>query len=120
MAIKRYREMIVWQKSMDLVVEIYRLLKFLPKEENFALAMQMRRSAVSIPSNIAEGQSRKSIKDFAHFLSIARGSAAELETQCYICERLNYLSKEQMQLSMDLLDEIGRILTTLISKFSQY
>ena len=120
MSINNYREMIVWQKSMDLVVEVYRLLKHLPREEQFALTSQMRRSAISIPSNIAEGQSRKSFREFSNFLSIARGSLAELETQLYICEKLNYLSAEQIDLPLKLSDEIGRMLTSLISKFSNY
>ena len=83
-----YKDLIVWQKAMDLVVEIYRICKFLPKEENYGLSDQMRRSVVSIASNIAEGQARDSKKDFIRFLSIAQGSKAELETQIEICRRL--------------------------------
>ena len=120
MSINNYREMIVWQKSMDLVVEVYRLLKHLPREEQFALTSQIRRAVISIPSNIAEGQSRKSFKEFTNFLSIARGSLAELETQLFICERLKYLSSEQIALPLRLSDEIGRILTALISKLTKY
>ena len=110
--------MIVWQKSMDLVVLVYQLVKSLPKEETFALASQMRRSVVSIPSNIAEGKSRKSLKEFTNFLSIARGSVSELETQLYICEKVNYLPYEKIVPALELSDEIGRMLSSLISKFA--
>ncbi|MBO5720510.1 MAG: four helix bundle protein [Bacteroidales bacterium] len=80
-----YKNLLVWQKAMDLVVEIYKISKLLPKEEKYGISDQIRRSAVSVPSNIAEGQSRNSIKEFIQFLSIARGSLAELETQLLIC-----------------------------------
>ena len=78
---KSYRELIVWQKSMELAEKVYLLVKALPKEETYALSDQMRRAAVSIPSNIAEGHARQSQKEFLQFLCIARGSRAELETQ---------------------------------------
>ena len=81
MPIRNYKDLIVWQKAMDLSVEIYRLVKKLPKEELYCLSDQMRRSAISIPSNIAEGKSRTSQKEFSYFLSIAQGSRSELETQ---------------------------------------
>ena len=81
---KGYKQLIVWQKAMDLTVQIYRLVKLLPKEELYALSDQMRRAAVSIPSNIAEGQSRYSNKEFIQFLNIAKGSNAELFTQLLI------------------------------------
>lgn len=77
---RTHKELLVWQKSMLLVEEIYRLVKRLPKEETYALSDQMRRAAVSIPSNIAEGNARNSPKEFQHFLYISLGSAAELET----------------------------------------
>ena len=80
MAVNSCEDLIVWQKAMDLTTEIYRLVKFLPREETYALSDQMRRAAVSIPSNIAEGHGRNSNKEFANFLSIARGSLTELRT----------------------------------------
>ena len=86
-----YKNLIVWQRSMDLVEETYRLIKFLPPDERFALADQMRRAAISIISNIAEGAGRKTKNDFIQFLSIARGSKYELETQILVCVRLNFL-----------------------------
>ena len=87
--VKSYKDLIVWQKSMDLVIEIYKLVKKLPKEETYSLSDQMRRAVVSIPSNIAEGYTRKSTNEYLNFLSIANGSRTELETQLLICERIN-------------------------------
>ena len=111
--IKSYKDLTVWQKSMDLVVEIYRIVKLLPPEERYALSDQMRRAAVSIPSNIAEGNARGSKKDYANFLSIAKGSSAELQTQCQICVRLNFVKEENIQTALSLCDEVGRMLNTM-------
>lgn len=116
MTVKHYRELLVWQKSMLVVEETYRLVKLLPKEEQYSLSDQMRRAAVSIPSNIAEGQARNSTKEFIHFLWIAKGSVAELETQFMICVRLKYMMKSQIETVMNLLDEVGRMLNALIGK----
>ena len=110
--------MIVWQKSIDLVDLVYELTTLFPPEEKFDLARQMRRAAISIASNIAEGQNRNSNKDFAHFLTMSRGSAAELETQMIICNRRNYLTADQTQQAFKLLDEISRMLNSLINKLS--
>ena len=118
-AVKGYRELIVWQKAMDLVEETYRLVKFLPKEELYSLSDQMRRAAVSIPSNIAEGQQRNSTKEFVKFLSIAQGSIAELETQYLICTRLKYLTVSQTQPTLDLCAELGRMINGLTSKLAE-
>ena len=116
--IKSFRDLLVWQKSMDMVLEVYRLVKKLPKEELYCLSSQLRRSAVSVPSNIAEGQQRKSTREFINFLSIARGSNAEVQTQLLICNGLNYLSKQEIQTAMQLTDEIGRMLNAIIDKLS--
>ena len=113
-----YRELIVWQKAMSLVEEIYRLVKLLPKEETYALSDQMRRAAVSIPSNIAEGHGRNSDREFLRFLSIAQGSRAEIDTQIEICIRLNYISQEQAITAKCLSDEVGKMLHTMIKKLS--
>ena len=86
--IKNHMDLIVWQKAMDLVLHIYSIVKTFPKEETYGLSDQMRRAAVSIPSNIAEGYYRGSHKEFVYFLRIALGSGAELETQLILCERL--------------------------------
>jgi four helix bundle protein len=90
----RYKELKVWQKAIELTVEVYKITKNLPREEKFALANQLNRCAVSIPSNIAEGAGRNSNKDFNNFLGIALGSAFELETQLLIINHLGYLSDD--------------------------
>ena len=113
MGVKSYKELIVWQKAMDLVSEVYALVKLLPREELYALSDQMRRAVVSIPSNIAEGQERNSSKEFAQFLSIARGSKAELETQLFICVRLGYLSEDQIEKATRLCAEVGKMLNAI-------
>ena len=114
MAISSYKELVLWQKAMKLAEETYKLAGLLPKEERFALSDQMRRAAISIPSNIAEGQARNSTKEFANFLSFARGSTAEPETQLMLCVRLGYLQQTQINATQNLCDEVGRMLTTLI------
>lgn len=114
--INGYKDLIVWQKSMDLVDEVYKIIRILPTEERFALSDQMRRSAISIPSNIAEGYERKSKKEYIQFLSIAKSSRAELETQLYICIRQNYITHENADKAFGLCNEVGRILNKLISK----
>lgn len=95
MPVKDYRELIVWQKTMDFMEYIYRATSKFPKEELYGLVSQMRRAAVSIPSNIAEGQARNTTRDFLHFLAIAYGSLKEVETQVLISERLDYINKQQ-------------------------
>ena len=113
-----FRKLIVWQKAMDLVAETYDIIKLLPKEEKYALSDQMRRSVISIPSNIAEGQARNSVKEFIQFLSIAKGSNAELQTQCLLCVRLQYVTDETVSKALCLSDEVGKILNTLILKLT--
>ena len=118
MPVTHYRDLVVWQKAIDLVAEVYRLIKVLPKEEIYALSSQMRRSAISIPSNIAEGQQRHTTKEFVNFLSIAKGSNAELQTQLLICIRLGYLSSEQISSAMALSEEISKMLSSLTEKLT--
>ena len=118
MQAKDHKDLIVWQKSMDLLVEVYRLVKKLPKEETYALSDQMRRAVVSIPSNIAEGRGRSSEKEFLRFLFIARGSKAEIETQLLACVRLNYLGESEVEGALNLCSEVGRMLNAIISKLS--
>ena len=114
--VKGYEDLLVWQKGMELAEEIYRLAKLLPKEELYALSSQMRRAAISIPSNIAEGQSRSGTKEFSQFLSIAKGSNAELLTQLLLCERVGYFSTQQTEKAKALCNEIGRMLSSLVKK----
>ena len=86
-----YKDLNVWQESMDLVEGVYKLVKLFPKEETYALSDQLRRAVVSVPSNIAEGQNRNTSKEFIQFLYIALGSISEVETQLLIAQRLNYI-----------------------------
>ena len=104
---------------MDLTVEIYSLVNKFPREENYALSDQMRRSVVSIPSNIAEGQGRNSAKEFVNFLSIARGSLWELETQIEISERLHYIDSGQKNKVYEQTEEIGKMLNALATSLEQ-
>ena len=108
-----FRNLTVWQKAMDLTVEIYKLIKNLPKEETFALSDQIRRAAESIPSNLAEGQGRVTAKEFIRFLSMARGSLCELSTQIELCERLNFLEQSQTAPIHDQISEIAKMLYAL-------
>ena len=110
--------MIVWQKAMELVEETYQISRKLPREELYALSDQMRRAAVSIPSNIAEGSVRKSVKEYLSFLAIARGSNAELETQLQIIVRLNYVKEEEILKALALTDEVGRMLRSIAEKLN--
>ncbi len=116
--VKSYQDLIVWQKSMELVERVYRMTRVFPKDELYGLSSQIRRAAVSIPSNIAEGQARKSTAEFLHFLSIAQGSRAEVETQTLIAQRLGYVTEVQIKEILSLLDEISRMLNTLRSKLN--
>ena len=110
---KNYRDLIAWQKSMNLVEEIYLTSKSFPKDETYGLTSQIRRAAVSIPSNIAEGEGRTSPKEFLNFLSFAYGSLCEVETQILIAERLNYINSEKKVVIMAACDEIGKIINGL-------
>src|SRR3990167_4237956 len=114
--IKSYRDLIVWQKAIQLVTQVYRMTRTLPKEELYGLLAQIRRSAVSIPSNIAEGYGRNSTNDYLRFLQIAMGSLYELQTQLEICLNLEYLSKEEFESIDEQSREIERMLSSLIKK----
>ncbi len=111
-----YKDLVVWQKSIAFVSEIYVLTKNFPQDERFSLVDQMRRAAVSIPSNIAEGHARKSNADFARFLRISYGSAAEIETQLIIANNLHYLTDPELQESLLKITELQKMLNALISK----
>jgi len=114
--IKSYKDLIVWQRSVDLVVSIYLITEKLPSKENFGLISQMQRASVSIPSNIAEGYGRQSMGSYSHFLSIARGSLFELETQIELCIRLKYIQNVESEKLFVEISEISKMLTSLISK----
>lgn len=111
-----YKELIVWQKSVDFVTDIYLCTKNFPKEELYSLTSQIRRSSISIPSNIAEGHSRRSQIDYLQFLKIARGSCAEFETQLIISKNLNYLNTNDFDYLSKKSEEIAKMLNALITK----
>ncbi|WP_238253419.1 four helix bundle protein [Capnocytophaga cynodegmi] len=112
--ISSYKELVVWKKSIVLVKKVYTLLRSFPEEEKFGLTSQIRRSAISIPSNIAEGFGRGSSKSFLQFLYVSRGSLYELETQLYIAKDLNFISDNQE--IENLISEIGKMLNSMIQK----
>lgn len=111
-----YKDLIVWQKGMDLAELVYQFTAKYPKEESYSLTNQMRRAAVSIVSNIAEGKGRESKQEYLHFLAISQGSLTELETQILLSIRLRYLSETDAQTQLSLCDEIGRMLNTMRTK----
>jgi len=113
LAVRSFKDLVVWQKSMVLAKEVYEMTRSFPDEERFGLAAQLRRCAVSIPSNIAEGQGRSQGKEFLRYLQIAKGSQQELETQILLCDSLGYLNKEQSAHMINLTHEVGRMLAGL-------
>jgi len=116
MAIKSYRDLQVWQKAMDLVVESYKVVNLLPKNEVYSLATQIQRAAVSIPANIAEGHARAHLGDYLHHLSCANGSLMELETHFLIANKLSYITEPQLESVLRSTSELGRMLAGLTSK----
>lgn len=114
--IKDYKDLEIWKNGIELVKEIYKLTKDFPDKEIYGLTSQMRRSAVSVPSNIAEGFRRQHSKEFKQFLSIALGSLAELETQLILSKELNYLKEKEDIKSLELIDHTIRMVVTLSRK----
>lgn len=114
-----HKQLIVWQKGMDVVTKVYSLTKSFPREELFGLVSQMRRSAVSIPCNISEGRKRGTEKDYRQFLLISLGSAAELETQLEICKRLGYGNVADLQQIDTLLVEVLKMLSVMTKTLRQ-
>jgi len=112
---RSYRDLVAWQKAMKFVTAIYEVTQRFPSEERYGLTNQLRRASVSVPSNIAEGQARFSQKEFHHFLSMARGSLVEIETQLLIARNLKYLQPAKAEDLLATADELGRILNGLIS-----
>jgi four helix bundle protein len=113
-----FKDLLIWKKSMELVTEIYKLTRCFPKEEQYGLTSQIRRAAVSIPSNIAEGKGRKTSKEFHQFLVHARGSLWEVETQLLIAENLGYLTRELGERVEKKTSELGRILSGFLTAVS--
>ena len=115
---KDYKDTTVWQRAMELADEVYRLVRLLPKEENFGLSNQLRRACVSIPSNIAEGYGRESKNEYIHFLKIARGSLYEVETQLYLCVRQLYFTNTDAEKAFAFCSEVGKMLNALITRLN--
>jgi four helix bundle protein len=113
-AVTHFRELVGWQKAMDLVAEVYHLSKCFPADERFGLTNQIRRATVSVPSNIAEGQARRLPRQFAMFLRISKGSTQEVITQLMISVRLGNTAPEQIAPIIELADDVGRLLSGLI------
>jgi four helix bundle protein len=110
----------LWLKAMTLAVEVHRLTAHLPKQETFGLTSQMRRAAVSIVSNIAEGAARRTSKEFVSFLHISRGSQAELETQLLLTVEFGYVPRDVIDATLGNLHEIGRLTTSTIRRLAQH
>lgn len=113
MGVSHYQELIAWQKAMDLVEVVYRVTQRFPREELYGLTNQVRRAAVSIPSNIAEGQGRGVGSEFAHHLRISNGSRQEVETQILIGQRLNYITSAEADIALAAAAEVGRLIAGL-------
>lgn len=113
---RTHRDLIVWQRAMELVDDVYRLAGKLPDAERFGLYSQLTRAAVSVPANIAEGHGRSGGREFANFVSIARGSLAEVDTLLEICARRGYASPADYDQAMTKADEVGRMLTVLLKR----
>ncbi|HAD81642.1 MAG: four helix bundle protein [Candidatus Edwardsbacteria bacterium RIFOXYD12_FULL_50_11] len=111
---KSFADLIVWQKSYKLCIEIYKITKAFPSQENFGLTSQIRRCSVSIPSNIAEGYARKNRKEYIQFLYTANGSLAELQTQLMLSKDIGYLKENDFTSLYSLSQEIGRMLWKMI------
>jgi len=116
--IRSYVDLLVWQKGIELVEEVYRVIGAFPPDERYALGVQIRRSAVSVPSNIAEGQARQHTGEFRQFLYISLGSLAELDTQLIIATRLNYVTEDAHRIIRQRIVELRKMLSSLIKKLS--
>ncbi len=115
-AVRTYRDLLVWQRAMDLVEASYGLAKRFPASENYGLTNQIQRAAVSVPANIAEGHGRRHLGDYLQHPSIANGSLKELETHFLIATRLAYLQKKEIEPLLQICSEVGRMLSVLIQK----
>ena len=113
--VRSHKDLILWQKAMDLAVAVHQVTTALPRWERFGLVCQMRRAAASVPSNVAEGSARTSTREFAHFLRIARGSLAVTQTHLQLAQRVGYLSDDAFTELDQQVDEVGRILNAFIA-----
>ena len=118
MKITSHRDLVVWQKAMDLVVEVYRLSARFPADERYRLTSQITRAAASVPANIAEGHARSTAREYSHFLSIAKGSLMETETFLMLAVRLGYLPEESAAATLHLVTEVSKMLTRLRARLA--
>jgi len=116
---QHFKDLVVWQKAMEMVTEVYKLTDSFPKREVYSLTDQIRRAAVSVPSNIAEGQAHHNNREFVHFLRHSSGSLAEVETQLHIAERLGYADATSIEQIVQRVNEVGRILNGLIGSLRE-
>jgi len=114
--IKGYQGLLVWQRAMELAERVYKLSAELPSSEQYGLVAQIRRSTVSVPSNIAEGYGRQATGEYRHHLSMARGSLLELETQLLLCAKLGFLKTRQIEKELDETEQLSKMLASLIAK----
>ena len=117
--VRSFRDLKVWHMAVTLVVEIYAVTRRFPNDERFGLTMQLRRASVSVASNIAEGNVRHSRREYRHFISVARGSIAEIETQLIIAERLRHTEPTYLATANDLVRQIARMLTRLHERLGE-
>lgn len=115
----QYRKLDVWKKSIELAVDIYAQTRNFPSEEKFGLTSQIRRSAISVPSNIAEGAGRKSNKELCHFLNIAYGSSCELDTQLLISMNLGFIKDQELEILTNKITEVQKMIYKLIQKLTE-
>ena len=116
--VRSYQDLLAWQRAMDMAVAAYECTRRFPREEIYGLSSQLRRAAVSVPSNIAEGQGRLTTGEFRHFLGIARGSTCELQSQLQIARRLGFGSTEALDNAENLSHEIGKMIFTILKKLN--
>jgi four helix bundle protein len=117
--IQSHRDLLVWQKAMDLTVLVYRMTQRFPNTETYRLVSQMTRSAASVPANIAEGHARGTKRDYSHFLSIAKGSLMETETYVMLSERLNYVEQPDVRSVLALITEMSKMITAIRGKLTE-
>ena len=117
--IKSHRDLIVWQKSMDLAEDVYRVTSEFPREEMYRLTSQLIRAVISVPANIAEGHARGTRRDYANFLAIAKGSLMETETFLMLAERLGYDNPKRIERTLSLVTEVSKMITALRSRLQE-
>lgn len=116
--VKSYKDLVVWQKAMDMVVQVYEQSKRLPAAEKYGLTAQLTRAAASVPANIAEGSARSTARDYAHFLGLAKGSLLEAETFLMLTVRLGFLRESDLLPAMGLITEISKMLNAMQGKLN--